>query len=91
MNSILVLIAKTIAFSYMLIMVGMLHVNHVHARNKHLGVQAFPSTFFQPAGKQVFVQHDSIGIELSLHIPDILSMAEEALYHHKKYVSAASS
>ena len=85
MNSILVLIAKTIAFSYMLIMVGMLHVSHVHARNKHLGVQAFPSTFFQPAGKQVFVQHDSIGIELSLHIPEILSMAEEALYHHKKY------
>ena len=85
MNSILVLIAKTIAFSYMLIMVGMLHVHRVHARNKHLGVQAFPSTFFQPAGKQVFVKHDSIGIELSLHIPEILSMAEEALYHHKKY------
>lgn len=85
MNSTLVIIAKTVAFSYMLIIVGVLHAHIAHAKNTQLGVQAFPSTYFQPAGKQLYVQHDSIGIELSLHIPDIIRMAEEALYHHKKY------
>ena len=48
-------------------------------------IQEHLSTYFEASHSDVYLDHDAIGIELQLYVPDIVSMGFKTFMTHYKY------
>ena len=70
--------------SYAFIFAVMWHVSMAKHNNK-IQIQAHLSTYFEASHGDVYLDHDAIGMELQLYVPDIVAMGSKTLMAQYKY------
>ena len=76
-------ILKSLLFVYGLFLSFMYHMSH--AQQNHVKIQMHPATYFEEASSDLFLEHEAIGIELQLHVPEVVAMGHKTLKAHYEY------
>ena len=76
-------ILKSLLFVYGLFLSLMYHMSH--AQQNHVKIQMHPATYFEEASSDLFLEHEAIGIELQLHVPEVVAMGHKTLKAHYEY------
>ena len=60
----------------------MYHMSHAQ---QNIKIQQHPPTYFEQTDSKLYLEHDAIGIELQLHVPEVVSMGQKTLEAHYSY------
>lgn len=60
-------------------------VYHMSYAQSNIKIQQHPATYFEHASSELYLEHDAIGIELQLHVPEVVSMGQKTLKAHYEY------
>ena len=62
----------------------MYHMSYAQTNNK-IHIQSHPSTYFEQSPSKIYLEHNAIGIELQLHVPEVLSIGYKTVKAHYEY------
>ena len=74
--------ATTIGYWFLLVLIY--HMFYTQINNK-IRIQSHLCTYFEQSPSKIYLEHDAIGIELQLHVPEVLSMGYKTLKAHYQY------
>ena len=75
---------KTFIFAYGFFIMFIHNVSYAQL-NHQVKVQSHPATYFEQSNVDIFLDHEAIGLELQLHMPEVIMMGHKTLFAHYKY------
>ena len=75
---------KTFIFAYGFFIMFIHNVSYAQL-NHQVKVQSHPATYFEQSNVDIFLDHEAIGLELQIHMPEVIKMGHKTLFAHYKY------
>ena len=75
---------KTFIIAYGFFIMFIHSVSHAQ-ENHQIKVQSHPATYFEQSNVDIFLDHEAIGLELQLHMPEVIMMGHKTLFAHYQY------
>ena len=75
---------KTFILAYGFFLMFIHHLSYAE-QNHQIQVQSHPATYFEQSEVDIFLDHEAIGWELQLHMPEVIMMGHKTLFAHYKY------